>query len=65
MRCLLLAVLAVAGIALTEEPAHAQRGRESDDQAAGRNGWGFSLTAGMRKARETGKPLMVVLRCVP
>jgi hypothetical protein len=65
MRCLLLATLAVAGIALTQAPAYGQRDREDDGQAARRNGWGFSLAAGLRQARETGKPLMVVLRCEP
>ena len=54
---------ALAGLALTEAPALAQRGR--GEQAAVRNGWVFSLSAGMQQAQRTGKPLMVVIRCVP
>jgi hypothetical protein len=65
MRRVLLAMLTLTGIALTQAPAYGQRGREGDDQAARRNGWGFSLASGLRQAQETGKPLMVVLRCVP
>ena len=62
MRSFVVALVALAGVALSEAPALAQRGR---GQAAARNGWLFSLDAGKRLARETGKPLMVVLRCEP
>jgi hypothetical protein len=65
MRCSFLAVLTIAGLALTHASACAQHGRDEDEHAAGRNGWGSSLAAGLRQARQTGKPLMVVLRCVP
>lgn len=65
MRSSLLVALTIAGIALGPASAYAQRDRENDDQAAGRYSWRFSLAAGMREARETGKPVMVVLRCVP
>jgi hypothetical protein len=64
MRRFVVALLTLAGVALAEAPALAQRGRGSE-QAAARNGWLFSLEAGKRQARETGKPLMVVIRCVP
>ena len=62
MRRPVVAVLMVAGIALSEAPVRAQRFGE---QAAVRNGWLFSLSAGKQQARTTGKPLMVVVRCVP
>lgn len=32
---------------------------------AGRYGWLPSIEAGRSEARRTGKPMMVVLRCVP
>ena len=65
MRRPLVAVLALAGLALADVPAPAPRGRRFGEAAAGRNGWLFSLREGQRLARATGKPLMVVLRCVP
>ena len=65
MRHLFLAVLAIAGLLLTHASASAQRGREREGRGAGRNGWGSSLAAGLHEARQTGKPLMVVLRCEP
>jgi hypothetical protein len=64
MRGSLVAALALAGLALAEEPARAQRGRRGDRDAF-RHGWLFSLGEGKRVARKSGKPLMVVLRCVP
>jgi hypothetical protein len=59
-----LVILALAGIALTDTEALAQRGRRGDQDAV-RNGWVMGLSEGKRLARSTGKPLMVVLRCVP
>jgi hypothetical protein len=59
------AFLALAGVALADSSALAQRGRRGSEGAAARNGWVFSLSAGKALARKTGKPLMVVLRCVP
>jgi len=39
---------------------------EWDRKAALENGWIYDdLPAGLAKAKETGKPLMVVLRCPP
>jgi hypothetical protein len=63
MRSQVVIAVALAGVALTEAPALAQRGR--GEQAAVRNGWVFSLSEGKQRARQTGKPLMVVIRCVP
>jgi hypothetical protein len=59
----LIAVLALGGVFLAEAPVMAQR-RFRDAEAAGQ-GWLGSLAEGKRLARETGRPLMVVLRCVP
>jgi hypothetical protein len=58
--------LALAGVALAQSAALAQRrGRRGGEREAVANGWLFSLAAGKEQARRTGKPLMVVLRCVP
>ena len=35
------------------------------DPEALRNGWIFSLKEGESRARQSGKPIMVVLRCNP
>jgi hypothetical protein len=40
------------------------QGKGGDANAA-RNGWLSSLEEGKKQARESGKPLMVVIRCVP
>jgi hypothetical protein len=40
-------------------------GMRRRDQAAGEHGWIFSLEEGKAQARESGKPLMVMVRCVP
>jgi hypothetical protein len=58
-----LALLALAVIALSDASLLAQ-GRRGDWQA-GENGWIFNLESGKARARTTGKPLMVVVRCVP
>lgn len=65
MRSSVVAVLALAGIALAVASMLAQPQRGGGDQAASRNGWLFSLEAGKQRARQTGKPLLVVLRCAP
>jgi hypothetical protein len=65
MRSPVVAVLALAGLALSEGTTRAQGGRRFGEQSAGRNGWISSLSAGKQQAQQTGKPLMVVLRCVP
>ena len=64
MRTRLVITLALAGFALTESAALAQRGRFGE-QAAYRYGWHFNLNMGKQQAQKTGKPLMVVVRCVP
>ena len=65
MRSPVAVVLVLAGVVLADSSALAQRGRRFGGQDAGRNGWLSSLRAGRELAQQTGKPLMVVLRCVP
>jgi hypothetical protein len=61
--CLLLALGLVA---LSGPAALAQPGpRRGDQQEAARHGWLASLEEGQAQARKTGRPLMVVVRCVP
>ena len=55
-------VAAVACVALAPSAAPAQG---KGDQAAGRYGWVSSLKEGKDLAAKNGKPLMVVVRCVP
>jgi len=64
MRSSVLAVLALSCVALSDASLFAQRGRRVDFSAR-RHGWLFSLAEGRRQAARSGKPLMVVLRCVP
>ena len=42
-----------------------QQDRRRGGQEAGEYGWLSNLQAGQAEARKTGKPLMVVVRCVP
>ncbi|MBM4071448.1 MAG: hypothetical protein FJ271_21305 [Planctomycetes bacterium] len=57
--------LLVLGVGLwLASPSHAQkRGRNKED--SGKYGWLSSLSGAKEQARKTGKPLMVVIRCVP
>jgi hypothetical protein len=64
MKSPFVTMLALAGIVLSDASAIAQRGRRSEAEAAA-NGWLFSLAEGKQQASRTGKPMMVVLRCVP
>jgi hypothetical protein len=54
--------LALGVVALTDASLMAQRGR---GEPASRYGWISSLEAGKTEARKSGKPLLVVIRCVP
>jgi hypothetical protein len=49
----------VLGRAGAQEPASLA------EQEALRHGWLLDLARGFQQARQTGKPLLVVLRCVP
>ena len=66
MRSGLVTLVAFGAVALADAPLLAQfGGPRGGEQAAARNGWIFSLEEGKAQARKTGKPLMVVVRCVP
>ena len=66
MRCASLA-MAVIGLAGWAVPAAEWRSRAGIGSARARagTGWLGSLEQGKAAARKTGKPLMVVIRCVP
>jgi hypothetical protein len=65
MKSGLSVVLALGVVALAAAPSGAQfRGARGGDEMA-KNGWFTSLEEGKALARKSGKPLMVVLRCVP
>jgi hypothetical protein len=57
-------VLVLASFVCSPALAQPGRPRRGDDQAA-KYEWGFDLQEGKFRAREAGKPLMVVVRCVP
>ena len=58
---LALVCLAVAG---SRSEAQFRKGPRGEQEAV-RKGWNFSLESAREQARKTGKPLMVVVRCVP
>ncbi len=65
MQCTAFAVMAISVAGLVVAPADAQpRGGRFGPNAFA-NGWLGSLEQGKAQARKTGKPLMVVIRCVP
>ena len=41
------------------------QGKRGRDQNAAKYGWLSSLAEGKAQAKKTGKPIMVVIRCVP
>jgi len=62
----LVASVAFACVALFDASLFAQRGGpRRGDMDASRFGWLSSLDAGKARARASGKPIMVVIRCVP
>lgn len=65
MKMGLVAVAALGLLALTGTPGLAQFKGPKGDAQASRYGWLSSLSEGKAQARRTGKPLMVVIRCVP
>jgi hypothetical protein len=58
-------LIAVGCLLVPGIPATGQRRGGGGEQEAVRKGWLFSLAEGKALASKTGKPLMVVLRCVP
>ena len=56
------ALVILGMFAWTSAPCGAQPARELEVL---RNGWLSSLEEGRAQAKETGKPLIVVFRCVP
>ncbi|HEY1861646.1 MAG TPA: hypothetical protein VGG61_14900 [Gemmataceae bacterium] len=59
-----LCLLALGFIFLADTSLNAQpRGRGDADAA--KYGWIFDLDEGIAQAAKSGKPLMVVFRCVP
>jgi hypothetical protein len=65
MKSGLAALLALGLVALTDGGMTAQSRGPRRGEPAGRYGWLFSLEAGKAQARTSGKPLLVVVRCVP
>ena len=59
------AFLTLTAVALGAATAPAQEGAGPLEQEAARQGWLFSLDEGFARARATGRPLLVVLRCAP
>ena len=58
--------LALGIVASANSPLMAQPGRRAlGELQAVENGWLFSLAQGQAQARKNGKPLMVVVRCLP
>lgn len=63
MRTYFLGILCLAAIALVPSTGLAQKGKVRDEAA--RYGWQESLSGALKEAKRTGKPVMVVFRCVP
>jgi hypothetical protein len=64
MRRCLCGVVALTLSVSVGAPTYAQKGKFGREQG-GNFGWLSSLSEGKAQARKTGKPLMVVIRCVP
>ncbi len=66
MNSRLVPVLALGHLVLSTASLPAQRpGLRRGDEAAAQFGWLSTLEEGKDQARKTGKPMMVVIRCVP
>jgi hypothetical protein len=61
----ILPLLALGMLALVDTPVQAQGKKPGGEENAARFGWLSNLEEGKALARKTGKPLMVVFRCVP
>jgi hypothetical protein len=58
-------LIALGMFALAGSSANAQPKGKGGENSGARYGWLSSLSDGKDQARTTGKPMMVVLRCVP
>ena len=65
MKSGLVVFMALSCATYFQGPLQAQPGPRGGEQDAVKNGWLFSLEDGKAQAKKNGKPLMVVLRCVP
>ena len=63
MRLLTVGLIALALSGLSPASVSAQKGKFRDD--AERYGWTEDLPAAMKEAKRTGKPVIVILRCIP
>jgi hypothetical protein len=60
----LLSLLIFGLFLVSDTPLHAQP-RDRGDADAAKYGWISNLDEGIAQAAKSGKPLMVVFRCVP
>jgi hypothetical protein len=65
MKCGSAVFLVLGTLVLAGSPLRAQFGVPRGGEEAARYGWLPTLEAGTAEARQSGKPLLVVLRCVP
>ena len=63
MRSLTFCLIALAFGGLEQASVAAQKGKFRDE--AVRYGWTEDLPAAMKEAKRTGKPVIVILRCIP
>ncbi|MBL8795260.1 MAG: hypothetical protein JNM56_15245 [Planctomycetia bacterium] len=63
MRSLIFGLIVLALSGLYMAPVSAQKGKLRDD--AERYGWTEDLPTAMKEAKRTGKPVVVILRCIP
>lgn len=63
MRSLTVGLIALTLSGLYPTSVSAQKGKFRDD--AERYGWTDDLPAAMKEAKRTGKPVIVILRCIP
>jgi hypothetical protein len=67
MKSRYLLLVALGALACGDSSLRAQKGgpKGFGDPQAAKYGWLSTLEEGKAQARQNGKPLMVVLRCVP
>jgi hypothetical protein len=65
MKSRYLLLVALSTLAVSDAPLPGQIKGGKGEPFANKYGWLSSLEEGKAQARKSGKPLMVVLRCVP